>query len=116
MADPDRTLLNHYNLPSLYPLQWPAEKDDSEESQDEVVPPPKASRASQARRSQRPRSVLDKLGGSRRSAGFKSESHDDGAQVLPRRDEPDPLGSSESVVRLLRQRGLPVDHDAKLRT
>ncbi|KAI9887212.1 MAG: hypothetical protein M1823_000960 [Watsoniomyces obsoletus] len=115
MADPERTLLNHYNLPSLYPLQWPAEKDDSEESADEVVPAPKGSRGSQTRRSKRPPSVLDKLGGSRRSAGVKTESQDDGAQVLPRKDEPDPLGSSDSVIRLLRQRGLPVDHDAKLR-
>ena len=31
------------------------------------------------------------------------------------RDEPDPLGSTDSVVRVLRQRGLPVEDNVRLR-
>ncbi|TKA73790.1 hypothetical protein B0A49_05140 [Cryomyces minteri] len=39
----------------------------------------------------------------------------DGADNLVQKDEPDPLGTSASVVQVLRQRGLPVEQNLKLR-
>ena len=35
MADYDRTLLAHYNLHTLQPYEWPAEKDDGNDSSDQ---------------------------------------------------------------------------------
>ena len=43
------------------------------------------------------------------------KSNDDGLENLVQRDEPDPLGSTQSVVRILRQQGLPIQEDTRLR-
>ena len=106
MADIERTLLNHYNLKTLYPTQWPAEKDESDAS-DEELP------RSNVRRSKSRYSVLERGASYRRSVPGAQKTSE-GRENLVQKDEPDPLGASPSVVQVLRQRGLPVDEDLKL--
>lgn len=105
MADDERTILEFYQLPTAYPSEWPAEKDldGEEEPADEHETKP-----------ERPRSryeALETAFGSRRSF---AESQT-GLGSLVQKDEPDPLGTSDSVVRSLQQFGLPVQKDARFR-
>lgn len=115
MDDHERTILIHYNIPEPFPLQWPADKDDSDESEGDFDAKSPAHSRLQHRRSKPRHSALERLASSRRSRGDAFYSSEDTAEVLARKDEPDPLGFSDSVVRVLRQRGLPIDDDAKLR-
>ncbi|EON63662.1 hypothetical protein W97_02890 [Coniosporium apollinis CBS 100218] len=110
MADTERLLLNHYNLKTLSPSQWPAEKDDSDASDEE---PP---RNQNVRRSKSRYSVLERGASYRnRSSVPGTQKTSEGRENLVQQDEPDPLGASRSVVQVLRQRGLPVDDDLELR-
>ena len=107
----EQTILNHYNLNSPYPTVWPAEKDDSDTSEEE-----KSSNNKNAmRRSKSRYSALERSGSDRRSLVPGAERLKDGQENLVQRDEPDPLGGRDSVVRILRQKGLPVEEDTKLR-
>ncbi|EHK97359.1 putative Exocyst complex component SEC5 [Glarea lozoyensis 74030] len=85
MTDYAQTVLDHYGLSTPYPLEWPPEKDDTRATSD------------------------------RRSLVPGSQKSNNGVENLVQRDEPDPLGSTESVVRILRQLGLPVQDDTGLR-
>ena len=113
MADQTRTILNHYNIATPFPTEWPAEKDESDASDTE-----KSSKAFMnplVRRSKSRYSVLDRSGSDRRSLVPGSQKTRDGLENLVQKDESDPLGGSESVVRVLRQKGLPVEEDQRLR-
>ncbi|KAF2837212.1 hypothetical protein M501DRAFT_1006735 [Patellaria atrata CBS 101060] len=112
MAEAERTLLNHYNITTLWPSEWPAEKDKSESSDDEELPRTAAGNA--IRRSKSRYSVLERGAGYRSSVPGAQKSKE-GVETLVQKDEPDPLGSAPSVVQILRQRGLPVEDDMKLR-
>lgn len=108
----EHTILNHYNLTNPFPNTWPTENDDSEDSGEEksVNVPTAAIRRSKSRYS-----ALDRRGSDgRRSLVPGSQKLRDGQENLVQRDEPDPLGASDSVARILRQRGLPVDDDTRL--
>ncbi len=109
--DYDQTILNHYNLTTPYPDEWPAQKDESDFSDDDVLPNDK----SNLQRSKSRYSALERSGSERRSLVPGTEKTGTGASNLVQKDEPDPLGGTESVVRILRQRGIPVDDDARLR-
>lgn len=113
MTDYERTILNHYNLTTPYPTEWPAEKDDSDASEDDL--PTNVTNKSAFRRSKSRYSALDRDGSGRRSFVLGTERTGTGAGNLVQKDEPDPLGGPESVVRILRRRGLPVEDDARLR-
>ena len=108
MNDLERNVVNHYNLPTAYPLEWPAELDQSDE--DEPSSPGIGVRRSRSRYSALERSASD-----RRSAlpGFQKTG--DGRANLVQKDEPDPLGGPDSVVRTLKQRRLPVEEDSRLK-
>lgn len=109
MAESERVLLNHYNLPSLDLETWPVEHDVS--SSDEDQGSPRTATANLVRRSRSRYSILD------RSASYRSSvlsAEKSGVGNLVQKDEPDPLGDSASVVQALRQRGLPVEEDLKL--
>ncbi|KAL9593722.1 MAG: hypothetical protein Q9219_007414 [cf. Caloplaca sp. 3 TL-2023] len=113
MTSDEHTLLNHYNITTLYPTSWPAEKDASDASEDEQRaggPTELAHSASKSRYSALTRSPSD-----RRSLVPGSEKTGDGIENLVQKDEPDPLGGPVSVVRILRQQGLPVEDDQRLR-
>lgn len=113
MTDYERTILNHYNLTTLYPNEWPAEKDESDDSDEDL---PIRSRADiPVRRSKSRYSALERNGSERRSLVPGAEKTGSGAGNLVPKDEPDPLGSMDSVVHILRQRGLPVEDDTRLR-
>jgi exocyst complex component 2 len=103
MADYERTVLDHYQLSTAYPVEWPAEKDMSDSSDEDDK---KSNRNGMIRRSKSRYSALERAASDRRSG--------DGVENLVQRDEPDPLGSTDSVVRILRQLGLPVQEDTKL--
>ncbi|KAJ9243953.1 hypothetical protein DTO027B5_8510 [Paecilomyces variotii] len=104
MADVE--VVNHYNLPSAYPEEWPAELDQSDESEDEAL--------SKKQKRHSRYSALERPASDRRSLFVGSKQDGDG-DTLVHKDERDPLGTGESVVSILKQRGLPVDEDAKLR-
>ena len=105
------TILNHYNLTTLYPTAWPAEKDESDAS-DEDVPGPKKS---DLRRSKSRYSALERSGSDRRSLVPGSQKIGNGVENLVQKDEVDPLGGTDSVVRILREKGIPVEEDSRLR-
>lgn len=118
MADYERTILTHYNLENPYPTQWPAERDDSDPSDEDLPPALKArlnvllrpSKSSKSRFS-----ALERNSSGRRSLVPGSQKTQDGLENLVQQDEPDPLGGYDSVVRVLRDRGLPVESDQLLR-
>ena len=113
MADDGHLILNHYNISNPFPTEWPAENDDSETSEPDI--PLKAATQLAHSKSRSRYTVLERNGGDRRSLVPGSEKTRDGVENLVQRDEPDPLGATDSVVRVLRQKGLPVDDDQRLR-
>jgi len=110
--DDEHTILNHYNLTNPFPSTWPTEKDDSDDSgvEKSVNGPTAALRRSKSRYS-----ALERRGSDgRRSLVPGSQKLRDGQENLVQRDEPDPLGASDSIVRVLRQKGLPIEEDSRL--
>lgn len=112
MTDYERTVLEHYQLSTAYPLEWPAEKDLSDASDDEAQKP---RHNGLIRRSKSRYSALERASSDRKSVPG-SQRTGDGVENLVQRDEPDPLGSSDSVIRILRQQGLPIQDDTRLRS
>lgn len=111
MTDYEKTVLEHYQLSTAYPVEWPAEKDLSDASGEDDVKP---RRNGIIRRSKSRYSALERVSSDRRSIPG-SQRTGDGVENLVQRDEPDPLGSTDSVVRILRQLGLPIQDDPRLR-
>ncbi|KAF2122190.1 exocyst complex component Sec5-domain-containing protein [Lophiotrema nucula] len=113
MADIETTLTNHYRIPTLFPATWPAEKDDDSDDSDTATAS-SVKPAQPVRRSKSRYSVLETSGSFRRSVPGAQKTRD-GVENLVQKDEGDPLGTFPSVVQVLRQRGLPVEEDVKLR-
>lgn len=103
-------ILNHYNIPVAYPNVWPSERDESDASDNERSPDAK----SNARRSKSRYSALERSSSDRRSLVPGAQRLKDGHENLVQKDEADPLGGKDSVVRLLKQKGIPVEEDARL--
>lgn len=103
-AEDERLLLNHYNLTSINPIQWPY--NAAEEVQPETRPEPKD-------KYHRRRTVLGRRPSLRKNKSDSQVSVGKGNVV--QKDEPDPLGTSDSVMQTLRYRGLPVEEDLVLR-
>lgn len=103
----ETTLLNHYKLPSLNPSEWPVDKDFDDSSDDESLP------GLQKRKSKSRYSALNRNAGLRSSVPG-AERTKEGVENLVQKDEADPLGGPQSVIQLLRLRGLPVGDDGKL--
>ncbi|KAH7314126.1 putative exocyst complex component SEC5 [Rhexocercosporidium sp. MPI-PUGE-AT-0058] len=112
MADYERIVLEHYQLSTAYPVEWPAEKDMSDASDEEETKP---ARNGGIRRSKSRYSALERAASDRKSVLPGSQRGDNGVENMVQRDEPDPLGTTDSVVRILRQLGLPVQEDPRLR-
>jgi exocyst complex component 2 len=113
MTDYERTVLDHYQLSTAFPTEWPTEKDLSDASDEEEAP--KSNRYGMIRRSKSRYSALERSASDRKSLVPGSQKTGDGVENLVQKDEPDPLGSTESVVRILRNQGLPVQDDVRLR-
>ena len=114
MTDYERTVLDHYLLSSPYPVEWPAEKDLSDASDDDDEEEAKLNRKV-VRRSKSRYSALERVASDRKSLVPGSQKTGDGVENLVQRDESDPLGTTDSVVRILKQLGLPVSDDTRLR-
>lgn len=109
MAD----ILNHYNVTTPFPTEWPAEKDESDGSDDDL--PPSGVAKSLLRRSRSRYSALERSGSDRRTLVPGSEKIGDGVENLVQKDEPDALGGADSVVRALRHKAILVEDDHRLR-
>ncbi|KAI9695078.1 MAG: hypothetical protein M1820_008940 [Bogoriella megaspora] len=122
MAETERILLNHYKLPSLFPSEWPAEKDESDASSEDEernkplprVPSKKLAKSMSKRMSKSRFSVLERSA-SKAGSVPGSQRTRDGTENLVQKDEADPLGMTASVVNTLRRRGLPVEDDPAFR-
>ncbi|KAM6533365.1 Exocyst complex component S5 [Fusarium falciforme] len=109
MADTERTILDFYQIPTLYPSEWPAEKDledlDSDDDEKDV----------KLQRRQSRYQALERAVSTRKSVIPGSEGGKGGVGNLVQKDEPDPLGTTDSVVRTLKHLGLPLQDDHRLR-
>jgi exocyst complex component 2 len=108
MADFERNVLEFYQLSDPYPNDWPAEKDTSDVSEDEDV------KAKANRRKSRYQ-ALEKAVGNRNSMLPGHQKSATGVGNIVQKDEADPLGTTDSVVRTLKQLGVPVQEDPRLR-
>ncbi|PHH66806.1 hypothetical protein CDD81_5938 [Ophiocordyceps australis] len=106
MADYERTVLDFYQLPTPYPTEWPSEKDDNDElaqqGGDGTVKRRRASRYQ----------ALESAVNDGRSLAAGAQ----GGGNLVQKDEPDPLGTTDSVVRALSDLGVPLQDDVRLRS
>ncbi|KAI0966528.1 exocyst complex component Sec5-domain-containing protein [Xylaria arbuscula] len=111
MADFDRNVLGFYGISTLMPSTWPSEKNDKIDDSD-------SDHEQQKRKIARRKSrydALERAVSSRASIVAGSEKSSSGVSTLVQRDEPDPLGASDSVVRALSDLGVPVQDDTRLR-
>jgi len=111
MADYERLVLDHYQLTSSRPYEWPADKDQSDASDEEEST---SRRNAVFRKSKARLSVLGRSASDSRSI-TSSQKTGDGVDTVVQRDEADPLGSSDSVVRILQRKGLQVQERPDLR-
>ncbi|EFQ33204.1 exocyst complex component Sec5 [Colletotrichum graminicola] len=112
-SDYERTILDFYQLPTPYPNEWPAEKDQSDASDDDEDVKDEKNAKLQRRKSRY--QALERAVSDRRSIIPGSQSEKGGIGNIVQRDEPDPLGTTDSVVRTLRQLGVPIQDDPRLR-
>ncbi|UNI21900.1 Exocyst complex component S5 [Purpureocillium takamizusanense] len=98
MADFERTILEFYQLPTPYPSEWPTEKDAGYSSGDDDGD------MKHGRRKSRYQALESVAGGGQSGVG-----------TMVQKDEPDPLGTSDSVVRSLKNMGLPLQDDLRMR-
>lgn len=111
MSDYEYKVISHYQLTTPFPTEWPADKDISDESDDEDdKATPKLLPKSKPRYS-----ALIRAAGNRKSVTRGSPRADNTIENLLQQDEPDPLGSTESVVGKLKNLGLPVQDNIRLR-
>ncbi|KAI1446393.1 exocyst complex component Sec5-domain-containing protein [Annulohypoxylon stygium] len=110
MADFDRNVLEFYQLSTPFPTEWPTEKDKSDESDSELE-----QKKQKLNRRKSRYQALERAVSNRASIVQGSEKSANGVSNLVQKDEPDPLGTSDSVVRTLRQLGVPVQDDIRLR-
>lgn len=108
MADFERNVLDFYQLSNAYPVEWPTEKDNSDVSEDEDM-------SSKANRRKSRYQALEKAVGNRNSVLPGHQKSSNGVGNIVQKDEPDPLGTTDSVVRTLKQLGVPVQEDPRLR-
>lgn len=104
----DTAVLNYYNITTLFPKAWPPEKDDADPDE------PLLGAGFGFQRPKSRYSVLERDGSGRRSLVPGSEKLGGGLENLVQKDESDPLGSADSVIRVLRQKGVAADEDQRL--
>ncbi len=115
MADFERTVLEFYQLSTPFPSEWPTEKDEEEELSSGDDGEATVKPVNLQRRKSRYQ-ALERIPGQRRgSQAQTSEGGKAAVGTLVQKDEHDPLGTSDSVVRHLKSLGLPVQDDVRLR-
>lgn len=103
----DIDIAGHYNLPSAYPEEWPAALDEGDQPEDEAL---------HKRSSSRRYLALERNNSGVKSLNLGSTKPNDGREHLVQEDEPDPLGSGDSVLRILQNRGLSLEDDSRLKS
>ncbi|KAK5944506.1 Exocyst complex component S5 [Knufia obscura] len=106
-ASADQNVLNYYNLQDAFPTEWPTELDQSDEEDTD-------SKAG-IRRSKSRYSALERAASDRRTLIPGSQKTREGKANLVQKDEPDPLGGNRSVIASLKQRGLPIEQDTRMK-
>ncbi len=106
MAELERTVLEFYGVPSLFPVEWPADQGHSDDSDDDEGRQRKAKIQRRKSRYQAPERAT-----TNRSANVPGSEKGN----LVQRDEPDPLGTTDSVVMTLKRYGIPIQDDPRLR-
>jgi len=101
--DSEATLLSHYNLNTLHPTEWPADKDEEDASLETSHERPSSKYISLQR------------GASVRHSVPGAQVNKNNIESVVQKDEADPLGGSGSIVQVLRHRGLPVEDNFRLR-
>ncbi|KAK4109884.1 hypothetical protein N656DRAFT_736753 [Canariomyces notabilis] len=109
MADVERNVLDFYQISSLNFAQWPAEKNNDSDASEEETTKKKANRRKSRYQ------ALERAVSTRSSIVPGSENSGSGVGNLVQKDEPDPLGTTDSVVRTLKHLGVPLQDDLKLR-
>jgi exocyst complex component 2 len=105
MADLERTVLEFYQVSTPYPVEWPADKGNSDGEDNEN----KERKAKLNRRKSRYQ-ALERAATNRNSLVPGADKGN-----LVQRDEPDPLGTTDSVVMTLKRYGVPIQDDPRLR-
>lgn len=109
MADLERTVLDFYQISTLNPVQWPTEKDNNSDASDDEATKKKVNRRKSRYQ------ALERAVSTRSSIVPGSENSGSGVANLVQKDEPDPLGTTDSVVRTLKHLGVPLQDDLRLR-
>lgn len=109
MADLERSVLEFYQISTLNPGQWPAEKNNDSDASDDETTKKKANRRKSRYQ------ALERAVSTRSSIVPGSENSGSGVGNLVQKDEPDPLGTTDSVVRTLKHLGVPLQDDLRLR-
>lgn len=115
MAEVD--IASHYGLPSEYPEEWPAELDEEEGTDEDSL---HGERGAGGSRSHKSRYFALERSGSHRTLGSQKGGGGGAGgaasrDTLAQKDEPDPLGSGDSVLKILKKRGLSVDEESRVR-
>ncbi|CAK7567032.1 MAG: Exocyst complex component S5 [Sporothrix epigloea] len=116
MADLERSVLDFYQISTAFPLVWPADKNSDSDASDEETAgagnaKSKELKAKLNRRKSRYQ-ALERAATHRQSSLPGGSGADKGVQ----RDEPDPLGTTDSVILALKRNGVKsVQTDPKLR-
>jgi exocyst complex component 2 len=105
----DQTILSHYKINTLNPNAWPENLDsDDSDAEQEIIP------GLNKRKSKSRYSALNRNATLRASVPGAERSKA-GVENLVQSDEIDPLGGPKTVIQVLRQRGVPVEDDSRLR-
>lgn len=116
MADFDRNVLDFYGISTMMPTTWPSEKNDkTDDSDSDRESQQQQQRKKKVERRKSRYDALERAVSNRASFVAGSEKSASGVSNLVQRDEPDPLGSSDSVVRTLKELGVPLQDDPRLR-
>ncbi|PKY08832.1 exocyst complex component protein [Aspergillus campestris IBT 28561] len=103
MSDAD--IASYYNLPTAFPEEWPAELEEEEDHPEYDGLRRRGSRYV----------ALERSGSERKTINLGSFKANTGRENLVKHDEPDPLGTRESVLKILKSRGLSVEDESRLR-
>ncbi len=106
MAELERSVLEFYGVPTLFPVEWPADKVDSDDSDDG-----EGKRRKQKLQRRKSRYQALERAATSRSANVPGSEKGN----LVQKDEPDPLGTTDSVVMTLKRYGVPIQDDPRLR-
>ncbi|CAK7243633.1 MAG: Exocyst complex component S5 [Sporothrix thermara] len=129
MADLERSVLDFYQISTAFPEVWPADKDvDSDASDNDDTTGGRgrgvgrgggggnAERKAKLNRRKSRYQALERAATQRQSTIPGGGSGGSGADKGVQRDEPDPLGTTDSVILALKRNGVKsVQDDAKLR-